>query len=187
MILNVYAKIITIVLLYWIISITLIFLNKIILDRLNAPFFLTWFQCLLTVLILIIIRLITNVSMFNNQRSMVIDDSSNVFINLNNEKSITNVIQDQLLIPKLMIHWTIARRILPLSTIFVSMILFSNISLKLIGISFYFVARSLTPVFNVIFTRWILRKNTSIPVLLSCASIISGFIYGKFDEKLKLN
>lgn len=173
---NLKIKIISIVLLYWIISITLIFLNKIILDNLNAPIFLTWFQCLLTVLILILIQLITN--LFKNKHSTMVNHS-------NNENSIWKLIQNQLIIPTIMIRWNIARRIIPLASIFIMMILFNNLSLQFINISFYFVARSLTPIFNIIFSFLILRKTTSIPAIFTCTGIIIGFIFGKIKIYLK--
>ncbi len=54
-------------------------------------------------------------------------------------------------------------QVLPLSIVFVSMIAFNNLCLKFVGVSFYYVGRSLTTVFNVFFTyvilKWVSLKN----------------------------
>ena len=39
---------------------------------------------------------------------------------------------------------------MPLSFIFVSMVIFNNVCLKFLNVSFYFLARSLTTIFNVV-------------------------------------
>ena len=53
-----YLRIIGVVALYWSVSITLVFTNKFLLKsqelKLDAPLFVTWFQCLITVLMTII-------------------------------------------------------------------------------------------------------------------------------------
>ncbi|OTF75222.1 hypothetical protein BLA29_014331 [Euroglyphus maynei] len=54
-----------------------------------------------------------------------------------------------MLIPCCQIRLNVVRRILPLSMVFVAMISFNNVSLQFVGVAFYFVVRSLTPVFNV--------------------------------------
>ena len=50
-------------------------------------------------------------------------------------------------------------QVMPLSVVFVSMITFNNLCLKNVGISFYYISRSLTTVFNVILTYTILGQN----------------------------
>lgn len=69
-------------------------------------------------------------------------------------------------------------QVLPLSLIFVAMITFNNVCLQHVAVSFYNVARSLSIVFNVIFTYIFLQKTTS---LLTCSTlflVIIGFIVG---------
>ena len=69
-------------------------------------------------------------------------------------------------------------KVLPLSLIFVGMITFNNICLNFVTVSFYNVARSLSIVFNVVFTYLILRKSTS---LLTCSTLLIvcfGFYVG---------
>ena len=50
---------------------------------------------------------------------------------------------------------------MPLSIVFVLMITFNNLCLKKVGISFYYISRSLTTVFNVILTYSILGEDYS--------------------------
>jgi len=51
-----------------------------------------------------------------------------------------------------------------------------------VGVSFYYVGRSLTTVFNVIFTYFLLGKKTSLPTILCCAVIVGGFYLGVDQE-----
>ena len=47
-------------------------------------------------------------------------------------------------------------QVLPLSVVFICMIMFNNLCLKNVDVSFYYIGRSLTTVFNVICTYLIL-------------------------------
>ena len=67
-----------------------------------------------------------------------------------------------------------AKEVLPLSLCFVLMIIFNNLSLRDLGIPFYTIGRSLTTLFNVILSYFVLKKSTSLPALLCCALIIFG-------------
>ncbi len=71
---------------------------------------------------------------------------------------------------------------LPLSAVFVSMIAFNNLCLQMVGVSFYYVGRSLTTVFNVIFTYLILGVRTSFAAIACCGIIIAGFFTGVDQE-----
>ena len=44
----------------------------------------------------------------------------------------------------------VCMQVLPLSVVFVGMIVFNNLTLKYLGVAFYNVGRSLTTVFNVV-------------------------------------
>merc|ERR1711872_571604 len=68
------------------------------------------------------------------------------------------------------------------SVVFVGMITFNNLCLKNVGISFYFIGRSLTTVFNVLLTFFILGDKTSLPAIVCCAIIIGGFYLGVDQE-----
>ena len=103
------------------------------------------------------------------------------------------------------ISLTILKRVLPLSIVFVAMITFNNLCLKFVGVSFYYIGnffeiffkeysnihikiflsplgRSLTTVFNVIFTYLILGQKTTTRAILCCVTIIFGFWLGIDQE-----
>ena len=71
---------------------------------------------------------------------------------------------------------------LPLSVVFVAMITFNNLCLKYVGVSFYYISRSLTTVFNVIMSYLILGQKTSVKAIACCAIIILGFYLGVDEE-----
>ncbi|OZC09868.1 hypothetical protein X798_02974, partial [Onchocerca flexuosa] len=73
-------------------------------------------------------------------------------------------------------------QVLPLSFIFVAMIATNNLCLKYVGVSFYYIGRSLTTVFNVICSYLILGQLTSLKAILCCALIIGGFFLGVDQE-----
>ena len=73
-------------------------------------------------------------------------------------------------------------KVLPLSVVFVAMITFNNLCLKYVGVSFYYISRSLTTVFNVIMSYLILGQKTSIKAISCCAIIILGFYLGVDEE-----
>ncbi|CAG0878617.1 unnamed protein product [Darwinula stevensoni] len=72
--------------------------------------------------------------------------------------------------------------VLPLSFIFVCMITFNNLCLKYVDVTFYYISRSLTTIFNVIFSFLILGEKTSKPVMGCCAVIIGGYYMGIDQE-----
>uniref|UniRef100_A0AAF5DLQ3 Sugar phosphate transporter domain-containing protein n=2 Tax=Strongyloides stercoralis TaxID=6248 RepID=A0AAF5DLQ3_STRER len=78
----------------------------------------------------------------------------------------------------------VSRRIAPLSIIFVAMITFNNLCLQYVGVSFYYVGRSLTTVFNVICSYIILGQKTSYKAMLCCGVIIFGFFLGVDQENV---
>jgi len=74
------------------------------------------------------------------------------------------------------------KQVLPLSIIFVGMISFNNLCLKHVGVSFYYIGRSLTTVFNVLLTFVILEQKTSLPAVACCGVIVGGFYLGVDQE-----
>uniref|UniRef100_A0A915LDC5 Sugar phosphate transporter domain-containing protein n=1 Tax=Romanomermis culicivorax TaxID=13658 RepID=A0A915LDC5_ROMCU len=153
-----YAKIIGAVTLYWSCSITMVFLNKHLLSspdlKLDAPLFITWYQCIVSILICFIMSLLA-------------------------EKA-----PNYVSFPKFRIDPKICWQISSLSTMFVAMITFNNLCLKYVGVSFYFIGRSLTTVFNVICVYFILGQRTSLRAILCCLIIIGGFFLGVDQEDL---
>lgn len=75
-------------------------------------------------------------------------------------------------------------QILPLSMLFVMMVATNNLCLKYVGVAFYYVGRSLTTIFNVILSYFLLHQKTSWSCLLCCGGIVVGFILGVDQESL---
>lgn len=150
-----YVRIIIVVTLYWIISISTVFVNKTLLSslNLNAPLFVTWSQCVISTLICILLSV-----------------TSDIFPNFIHFPKSAPFSSDTI------------KNVLPLSILFILMIGFNNLCLKYVGVSFYFLSRSLTTVFNVIFTYIILRVKTSRNAILCCILIIVGFGLGIDQE-----
>uniref|UniRef100_A0A914XP81 GDP-fucose transporter 1 n=1 Tax=Plectus sambesii TaxID=2011161 RepID=A0A914XP81_9BILA len=119
-----YVKIFGVVALYWTVSISLVFVNKYLLSskelKLDAPLLVTWYQCVCTVALCYICSLLAK--SFPSTSSF----------------------------PEFRFDMKTSRAVLPLSIVFVAMITFNNLCLKYVGVSFYYVGRSLTTVFNVV-------------------------------------
>jgi len=150
-----YMRIFSVVCLYWFISITMVFVNKALLSgesSLNAPLFITWYQCAVTAAGCYAIA------------------------------SIPMVAPSNLSVPQLQLSISILKKVLPLSIAFVAMITFNNLCLKNVGVSFYYISRSLTTVFNVIMSYVLLGQKTSIKAIICCSIIILGFYVGVDEE-----
>merc|ERR1712110_1259654 len=80
--------------------------------------------------------------------------------------------------PELPVDVNILKQLLPLSVVFVGMITLNNLCLKNVGVSFYYIGRSLTTVFNVLLTYFILGQKTSLSAICCCLSIVGGFYLG---------
>lgn len=76
------------------------------------------------------------------------------------------------------------KMVFPLSVLFIGMLLLNNFCLKNVGVGFYFVSRSLTTVFNVIFTYFLIKEPVSRNALICCALIIFGFFLGIDQESV---
>ena len=141
----VFFQIAAVVAAYWVVSISMVFMNREVLSgssySIQAPLFITWFQCIIT-LVITVIYLYTK--------------HSRIHIKFNIVKRVTN-----------------------LTLVFVAMITFNNLCLQNMGVAFYFVGRSLTTVFNVIFTYLKFGRKTSFPAILCCLGIVLGFALGK--------
>ncbi|XP_067413717.1 GDP-fucose transporter 1 isoform X3 [Emydura macquarii macquarii] len=151
------AQIALVVSLYWFISITMVFLNKYLLDspslRLDTPLFVTFYQCAITVLICKGLSLLASCCP-----------------------------PGYLDFPSIRMDLKVSRSILPLSVVFICMITFNNLCLKYVGVAFYNVGRSLTTVFNVLLSYLLLKQTTSVYALLACGVIIGGFWLGIDQE-----
>lgn len=74
--------------------------------------------------------------------------------------------------------------VFPLSILYIGMLLLNNFCLKYVGVAFYFVSRSLTTVFNVIFTYFLINEPVSRGALVCCGFIVLGFILGIDQENV---
>nr|CAG4646347.1 EOG090X081X [Macrothrix elegans] len=152
-----YVRIFLVVSAYWVVSISLVFINKALLSgqtngTLDAPLFVTWFQCVVTVLICYILAF-----------------TGKCFPSLGK-------------FPELTLDAQVMLKVLPLSLVFVAMISFNNLCLKYVGVAFYYIGRSLTTVFNVLMTWILLGEKTSLSAIACCAVIVCGFWLGVDQE-----
>ncbi|XP_076879221.1 GDP-fucose transporter 1 isoform X1 [Brachyhypopomus gauderio] len=148
------VKIALVVTIYWFVSITMVFLNNYLLDSkdLDAPLFVTFFQCVISVCLCWLMNI------FSKLWPGVVD------------------------FPSIKLDLKVSREVLPLSVVFITMITFNNLCLKNVGVAFYTVGRSLSTVFNVILSYFILKQTTSFYALLCCGVILGGFWLGVDQE-----
>jgi len=149
-----YIHIFCVVAAYWFVSITLVFVNKSLLSGSlkDAPLFVTWYQCLVTVLACYVLR------------------------------QAARYLPGKVSFPELDLDLNIMKQLLPLSVVFVGMISMNNLCLKNVGVSFYYIGRSLTTVFNVLLTYFILGQKTSLSAIFCCLTIVGGFYLGVDQE-----
>ena len=149
---------------YWLVSISMVYLNKFLLSNpdasIPAPLFVTWYQCLITCLIVDILGRIGN---YTRSVSSVTKTSNMSMFDKYQQVAYKR---------------ETGMRVLPLSIIFVGMITFNNLCLQYVEVSFYNVARSLSIVFNVMFTYLVLQEKTSLRVCGVLCIVILGFIVG---------
>lgn len=155
---------------YWAVSISMVYLNKILMSNdtisIPAPLFITWYQCVITSIICWFAGLCGDRA--HNQIS---------YSRLNTvelgDPTVPAKPSFLTQFPKATYQMSTAVQIFPLSLIFVGMITFNNFCLKYVEVSFYNVARSLTIVFNVIFS-WLLLGIPSNPKTMACLFIVVG-------------
>lgn len=141
------ASIAAVVALYWFVSITMVFVNSHLLDEpeLDAPLFVTFFQCAVTVGLCWLMQLLAGLC------PGLVD------------------------FPSVRLDLKTCREVLPLSVVFIGMITFNNLCLKLVGVAFYTVGRSLSTVFNVLLSYVVLKQTTSVQALMCCGVILGRF------------
>jgi len=156
----------------------------------NAPLFVTWFQCIVTAFICwgagkcgqLQAYKPTSVSSNNAED----DEESNKDGNQN--RKLLNGQQQApkpsffSQFPQAEYTWEVGRRIFPLSIVFVCMITFNNLCLKWVEVSFYNVARSFTIVFNVFFSFVLLKISSSCKTVACLGFVIVGFLIGSIGE-----
>ncbi len=141
------TKIAVVVTLYWFISISMVFLNNYLLDskELDAPVFITFFQCVVSVGLCWLMHFLSKLCPG--------------FVDF----------------PSLKFDFRVSREILPLTIVFIGMITFNNLCLKYVGVAFYTVGRSLSTVFNVALSYLVLKQTTSFYAVLCCGVILGEY------------
>jgi GDP-fucose transporter C1 len=149
---------------YWCVSISMVYLNKFLLSNpdasIPAPLFVTWYQCLVTCIIVDILGRIGN-----RTRAVSSVSKSNLLSHFDKYHTVSYKRETGM-------------KVLPLSVVFVGMITFNNLCLQYVEVSFYNVARSLSIVFNVIFTYLVLNDKTPLKVCAVLGVVIIGFVVG---------
>ncbi|XP_068595767.1 GDP-fucose transporter 1 [Brachionichthys hirsutus] len=150
------VRIAFVVALYWFVSITMVFLNNYLLEQrdLDAPLFITFYQCVISAALCCA-----------TQR-------------------LAAACPGRVDFPPLGFDMKTSWEVLPLSVVFISMIIFNNLCLKYVGVAFYTVGRSLSTVFNVLLSYLVLKQTTSGRALLCCSLILGGFWLGVDQEGL---
>ncbi|KAJ3340736.1 hypothetical protein HDU93_006406 [Gonapodya sp. JEL0774] len=85
-------------------------------------------------------------------------------------------------IPPYEFRLDIAKKVASLTFVYVMMLAFNNLCLQFVEVTFYQVARSLTIVFNIVFTYIILGTTTNQETIFACAIVTAGFGLGSYGE-----
>lgn len=149
------AAIAGVVLFYWAVSIALVFLNKLLLQRWDFafPLTVTLFQLSFTWLSLLALGTV-------GQRFAWL----------------------VAFVPPYRVSAHTAARVLPLTLAFVAMLATGNLCLKHVEVSFYQVARSLTICFSIVLTYALLGVSTSRRAVVACLVVMVGFAVGAKGE-----
>ncbi|KYR00621.1 GDP-fucose transporter 1 [Tieghemostelium lacteum] len=148
------STIITVISFYFIISISLVFLNKILMADLKFeyPLFITWYQQIVS---FVAIYIMSSISPYFPSLSFL---------------------------PPFEFKTATASKVLPLTVVLTCMIIFNNLCLEYVEVSFYQVARSLTICFSLLLTYVILKTKTSSKATLACGIVFFGFLLGSIGE-----
>ena len=165
---------------YWIVSITLAYLNKILKSNdgvsIPAPLFVEWYQCVVTAVICMAAGKCGESArrLPSSTYAAVAQDE------LEGDRQVKPSFFAQF--PKAEYNLGVARRVFPLSLLFVGTIAFNNLCLKWVEVSFYSVARSLTIVFIAFFSYAVLGIATSMRSCLCLGLVMFGFFLGSYGE-----
>ncbi|KAG0167900.1 hypothetical protein DFQ28_006496 [Apophysomyces sp. BC1034] len=148
------SLIVAVVSFYFVISLSLVFLNKVIMSSHDFPYalFVTWYQLVVALVLLLICAHL-------GQRNAAFS-----------------------IIPPYEFDVAIAKRVAPLTFVYIMMLALNNLCLKYVEVTFYQVARSLSINFTILFTYLILGKTTSFKALVACVIVFFGFAIGSYGE-----
>jgi len=150
-------KIASVITFYFIISLSMVFLNKVVMDNLQFPFplLLTWLQFVVAIICIVVFGYLgkVGVSVFS-------------------------------IIPPWEFDMEIAKKVLPLTIVYLCMVVFNNLCLRYVQVSFYQVARSLTVLWTALFQRLFLGKSVSYIRVAAVCVVFSGFVVGSKGETM---
>ena len=144
---------------YWVISISLVFANKLLVgsvksDDSDVTVFVAWIQCMVTVTFIYGIKL-CKVAYNRDFRELRVNTA----------------------------HLR-AGPVLVMTVTYVAMLSFNNFCLRHVSVSFYQVSRSMTLIFVVILSYLLLKKAISLKVCICCVLVAGGFVLGVDQEQL---
>lgn len=139
--------------------------------KLDAPLFVTWVQCIVSVVICLLLRLVRKTNLPNPSDVFSIE----VF-------KIVSMMRITIQIRSTNEYFLF--QVMPVAILFTSMISTNNLCLKYVPVSFYYIGRSLTTVFNVILSYLLLSQTSSLRCIGCCAIIVSGFWLGVDQESV---
>lgn len=76
----------------------------------------------------------------------------------------------------------LAKIVMPVTILYVSMIIANNVCLHYVEVSFYQAARSLTILFTILFTYLLTKKLASQNCLIACGVVIVGYFISAITE-----
>mmetsp|Transcript_11050 Transcript_11050/g.20312 ORF Transcript_11050/g.20312 Transcript_11050/m.20312 type:complete len:375 (+) Transcript_11050:30-1154(+) len=164
---------------YVLTSSTLVYSNKFLMEpsiSIPAPLLVTWFQCVVT---LIMMKVLAYVRFSLGGGAVVETENTPQPTKIG---PCMKVVVDQF--PSKFYIWDkqTGMATIGMSASFVAMISFTNICLKYVEVSFYQVARGLTPVINSVLSFLLLGDSTSYPTAASLFVILSGYYMGVQGE-----
>ena len=136
---------------YWVVSISMVYLNKVLMTS-APPLFITWCQCVTTVLVCYVSGKIGSKG----------EAAPHFFRQF----------------PPPEVNPSLLKATLPLSLTFLSMITLNNLCLTKVHVSFYNVARSLTIVFNVVLSWFVLGQRSTQRTMSCLGIVVMGFVVG---------
>lgn len=187
---------------YWFVSISLVFLNKILLSgeaSLPAPLFVTWYQTACGVLLCYIfgeigdairrekkeVRVVVRVRLVfllppipfpaNTQPSHPPVHVPPAWIRCPTKGDEESIFEQ---FPKFEYDLGTARKVLPASVCFIGMVSFNNLCIQYVDVSMYMIARSLTILFNIALGYVVLGDSTSLKAGACCLIVVVGFALG---------
>jgi len=172
------CEVITAIAAYVLTSSTLVFANKFLMSpeiSIPAPLLVTWFQCVVTV---VMIRILSLIRMRILSGGGTPGTTGNKPSKPPKMKGILGVVVDQLPKKTYRYEWKEGPACFGMSCAFVLMISLTNICLKFVEVSFYQVARGLTPVINSMLSYILLGDLTSTPTALCLFVILAGYYLG---------